>query len=146
MALIDKNNPVNEMDFKLNNFNQQEIYTGVMAYAHRIKNLLFMKPGDFPTQPAMGINIQSYRYQVMDDLISGALREELANQISSYIVDIPIENIQLSTGFYQNDYFLIIQIYLYQEQSEIVYGIQQPRGEIVNFNFKIYDGVKSVIW
>lgn len=145
MALIDKTNPVNEMDFKLNNFNEQEIYTGVMAYAHRIKTLLFMRPGDFPSIPDMGLNIQSYRFKAMDDIISGSLKEAIANQVSTYIMNLPIENIELSTGYYQNDYFLIIRIYLYQDKKEIVYGIQQPKGEVVNFNFKIYDREKPVI-
>ena len=146
MPLIDKTNPVNEMDFKLNNFNEQEIYTGTLAYAHRIKNLLFMRPGDFPTMPEMGIYIQGYRFRSMDSLVSGTLRETIANQVSTYVMDLPLENIDISTGYYNNDYFLIIKIYLYQEQSEIVYGIQQPKGEVVNFNFKIYDNVKPTVW
>ncbi len=145
MALIDKTNPVNEMDFKLNNFNEQEIYTGTLAYAHRIKNLLFMKPGDLPTIPEAGLNIQGYRFKAMDDLISGALKENISEQVSAYIIDLPLENIDLSTGYYNNDYFLIVKIYLYQEESEIIYGIQQPRGEVVNFNFKIYDNEKPDI-
>ena len=133
------------MDFKLNGFNEQEIYTGTMAYAHRIKNLLFMKPGDFPSIPEMGIHIQGYRYKAMDDLLAGALKENIADQISQYIIDLPLENINISTGFYNNDYVLILEIYLYQERSEIIYAIQQPRGQVVNFNFKIYDSQKPVI-
>jgi hypothetical protein len=145
LALIDKNNPVNEMDFKLNGFNEQEIYTGTMAYAHRIKNLLFMRPGDFPSIPEMGINIQGYRYKAMDELIAGALKENNSDQISQYIMDLPMENIDISTGFYNNDYVLILHIYLYQERAEIIYAIQQPRGNVINFNFKIYDSEKPVI-
>lgn len=145
MALIDKTNPVNEMDFKLNNFNEQAIYTGTLAYAHRIKNLLFLRPGDIPSMPEAGLNIQGYRYKALDDLVSGALKEDIATQVSNYIVDLPIENIDISTGFWQNDYFLILKIYLYQEDSEIIYAVQQPKGEVVNFNFKIYDKEKIPI-
>ena len=145
MALIDKTNPVNELDFKLNNFNEQEAYTGTLAYAHKIKNLLFLRPGDHPSLPEMGLNIQSYRFKAIDDLVSGSLKEKISDQISTYVMDLPIENIDISTGYYNGDYYLILSIYLYQEDAEIVYGIQQPKGEIVNFNFKIYDNVKPKI-
>lgn len=145
MALIDKTNPVNEMDFKLNNFNDQTIYTGTLAYAHKIKNLMFLRPGDIPSLPDAGLYIQSYRFKAMDDLLSGTLREKISDQISTYVMDLPIENIDISTGYYNGDYYLIIGIYLYQEQAEVIYGIQQPKGDIVNFNFKIYDNVKPKI-
>ena len=145
MGLINKSDPVNEMDFKLNSFNEQAIYTGTLAYAHRIKNLLFLRPGDIPSMPEAGLNIQGYRYKALDDLVSGALKEDIATQVSNYIVDLPIENIDISTGFWQNDYFLILKIYLYQEDSEIIYAVQQPKGEVVNFNFKIYDKEKIPI-
>ena len=131
------------MDFKLNGFNEQEIYTGTLAYAHRIKNLLFMKPGDFPSIPDMGINIQGYRYKALDDLVAGALRENVADQISKYIMDLPIENIDISTGFYNNDYVLVLRIYLYQEKAEIIYAIQQPKGEVVTSTLR-YMMVKNL--
>ena len=57
-----KNSTVNEMDFKLDNFENQKIYTGALAIAHKIKNLFFLRPGDMPSLPKAGINIQSYRW------------------------------------------------------------------------------------
>ena len=146
MGLINKADPVNEMDFRLNSFNEQTIYTGTMAIAHRIKNLLFLKPGDLPSLPEAGINIQGYRFKALDSLVSGILKEKLSDQITAYITPMPVENIDIATGFYQGDYYLLLRVYLFMDQSEIVYGIQQPKGDIVNFNFKIYDNEKVKIW
>ena len=96
MGLINKTDPVNEMDFKLNSFNEQAIYTGTLAIAHRIKNLLFMKPGDLPSLPDAGINIQGYRFKALDDLVSGVLKEKLSDQITAYITPMPVENIDIA--------------------------------------------------
>ena len=145
MPNLDKSNPINDMDFSLNNFNEQKIYTGAMAYAHKIKNLLFMRPGDFPSMPEMGINIQSIRYQSLDDLVAGELREKLSDQITKYIMSLPVENIEVSAMKANGDYFLILKFTL-TETEQIVYAVQQSKGQLVNFNFKIYETEKVDIW
>ena len=145
MPNLDKSNPINEMDFSLNNFNEQKIYTGAMAYAHKIKNLLFMRPGDFPSMPEMGINIQSIRYQSLDDLVAGELREKLSDQITKYIMSLPVENIEVSAMKANGDYFFFF-LFTLTETEQIVYVVQQSKGQLVNFNFKIYETEKVDIW
>lgn len=135
----------NELDFTLNSFNQQKVYTGALAYAHKIKNLLFMRPGDLPSMPEAGIDIQAYKFQAMDKLLSGTLKETISNQITKYITSIPVEQINITATKYDGDYFLVIGIVLY-EQSKVIYAIQQKKGELVNFNFKIYDNEPVDIW
>lgn len=137
---------INEFDFCLDNFEDQKIYTGAMAYAHRIKNLFFMRPGDFPSLPEAGINIQSYRFKAVDDLLSGSLKEQISKQLSAYIADIPVENINISTASAKGQYYLIISIVLYQVNSTIIFAIQQGNNDLVNFNFKIYDNESVEIW
>lgn len=146
MPNLNRSNPVNEMDFTLDSFNEQKIYSGALATAHKIKNLLFMKKGDFPSIPDMGINIQGYRYQALDLLVSGRLKEDISDQISKYVTDVPIENIYIGTSSYKGEYFLILKILLTEENNEIIYAIKQSKGEVVNFNFKIYDMEKVDIW
>ena len=141
-----KNSTINEMDFKLDNFENQKIYTGALAIAHKIKNLFFLRPGDMPSLPKAGINIQSYRFKFIDTLLSGQLREDISDQISTYITDVPAENVAITVIQKDGDYILIIGIVLYQSNTEIVYGLQQRKGELVNFNFKIYDNEKVKIW
>ena len=87
---------VNEMDFNLDAFNNQKVYVGALAYAHRIKNLLFMRPGDIPSIPEAGLNIQSIRFQDMDVLATGELKEKISTQISLYVYDITTDNIDIS--------------------------------------------------
>ncbi len=146
MPNLDKQNPINEMDFRLDNFNEQKIYTGALAYAHKIKNLLFMRPGDFPSIPEAGINIQSYRYHSLDALVSGELKEKISDQITTYITSIPVENIDINVLTSNGSYFLVLKITLTQTDSQIIFAVQQNKGKLVNFNFKIYDTEKVEIW
>lgn len=132
-----------ELDFSLDNFNEQKVYTGALALAHHIKNLLFMRPGDYPTIPEMGINIQSYRFKALDLLLSGSLKEHISRQISAYITNISVDNIQIDTSLWKGDYYLIITIVLVETETKVIYAVQQTKGEIINFNFKLYDNVQK---
>ena len=102
-----------EMDFNLDSFNNQKMYKGTMAIAHRIKNLLFLKPGDLPSMPDAGINIQGYRFQSIDAILSGELKEKLSDQITKYITDIPSDNINIDLSQYNGEYYLLIRFSLY---------------------------------
>lgn len=144
-TVVSTDTTVNELDFSLNSFNQQKVYTGALAYAHKIKNLLFMRPGDLPSMPDAGINIQSYRFKSMDLLLSGTLKENISNQITKYVTNISTDQIVITATKYENDYFLVIEIALY-ETVKIIYAVQQNKGELINFNFKIYDNEPVEIW
>ena len=133
-----------ELDFKLDGFQKQKTYSDAMGLAHKIKNLFFLRPGDLPSLPDAGINIQSYRFQFMDVLTSGKLKEKIADQITTYIGDVPLDDIQISVNKYNGDYFLVIEISLYNQES-IVYALQEIKGKLVNFNFKIYENDKVKI-
>ena len=141
-----RNSTVNEMDFTLDAFNNQKVYVGAMAYAHKIKNLLFMRKGDFPSDPNMGINIQSIRFKDMDLLASGTLKETLSQQISMYVVDITTDDISISVNKYNGNYYLLVSIKLQQLNSEIMYAVEERKRDLVNFNFKIYQTTNAEIW
>lgn len=129
-----------ELDLSLNNFKEQKTYSGAIGKAKDIQNLLFMKPGDFPSVPDMGINIASIRYKDIDSLTSGDLRETIRSQINKYITAVPLENIVISKAKINNTYVLFIDITLYADNQalDLTYGIQQQgENNIVNFQLNI---------
>lgn len=129
-----------ELDLSLNNFKEQKTYSGAIGKAKDIQNLLFMKPGDFPSVPDMGINISSIRYKDIDSLTSGDLRETIRSQINKYITAVPLENIVISKAKINNTYVLFIDITLYADNQalDLTYGIQQQgENNIVNFQLNI---------
>ena len=96
--------------------------------------------------PDAGINIQGYRFQSIDAILSGELKEKLSDQITKYITDIPSDNIGIDLSQYNGEYYLLIRFSLYQTNQDIIFGMAQSKNDIVNFNFKIYDSKKVDIW
>ena len=141
-----RNSTINEMDFSLDAFNNQKVYVGAMAYAYKIRNLLFMRPGDMPSIPEAGLNIQSIRFQDIDVLAAGDLREKLSTQITAYVFDITTDDISISVNKYNNQYYLIITISLTQLNTEIMYAVENKRRDVINFNFKVYQTENVEIW
>ena len=95
--------------------------------------------------PEIVIHIQSIPYQALDYLVAGERREQLSDQITKYIMSLPVENIEVSAMKANGDYFLILKFTL-TETEQIVYAVQQSKGQLVNFNFKIYETEKVDIW
>ena len=59
--------------------------SGVLAYARLLVNLLFLKPGTYPNSPDMGVNINKYSFELMDDELTSQLEDDIRNQINTYL-------------------------------------------------------------
>lgn len=125
-----------EMDLALNNFNEQKTYSGAMGKAMDIQNLLFMKPGDFPSMPGMGINISQYRFEDIDKLTSGTLRDKIKKQITTYIKAVPLSDVKISMGKIRNLYVMFIEIVLFGDITAM-YSVAQKDRKIVTFQLNL---------
>ena len=54
--------------FGLNSFNQAKYSNETETISHAVLNLLFGKPGFFPSMPRLGINIQDTLYMFWDEI------------------------------------------------------------------------------
>ena len=50
-----------------------------------IRNLLLSRPGNFPFNPSMGINIKKYQFELLDDETLAEISGEINRQIAQYI-------------------------------------------------------------
>ena len=99
-----------ELDFSLNGFREQKVYHDENAYAVLIKRLLLMRKGNYPSIPDMGIGIATYRFQDIDRLTAGTLRDNIRKQIIEYIPGIPLEGVNISKVYYKGSWVLYIDI------------------------------------
>lgn len=81
-----------ELLLEINSFNKPAEVQGKNAWTRLIKNLLFLEPGTYPSMPEMGLNIQSYDYEYMDDTIK-SLPEKIRKQVNTYLPDIPLDDV-----------------------------------------------------
>lgn len=138
-------NPVNsiivDLDFTLNAFRKQKVYTDAEAFGRMSQRLLFMRKGDFISDPNMGINIGSYRFKDVDHLIAGSLRDEIISQHNTYIRGISTRDVVISKTKYQNDFILFIDIIaLSPVVNKVTHALVQRDSSIIKSQLKIERG------
>lgn len=108
----------NELDFSLNGFGQQKVFTEAEAVYHQILLLLFLRPGDYPSLPEMGINIsKQVRYKNLDFLVGNELREFIVKQIREYLTHIDLDDLNIWSAKYKGEYFIVLDFKLRAEKT-----------------------------
>lgn len=94
MAELDESEKA-ELVLGQDNFNRPAEITGPKAWARMISNLLFMKPGAYPTDPEMGCDLGRYDYAFLDE-VSDEIEELITDQVSKYFSDLPFTGVTVS--------------------------------------------------
>ncbi len=100
-----------ELSLGINVFNKPTELSGPNAWSQLILNLLFLRPGTYPSQPSMGIGIQDYDYEFLDAAIT-KLDTEINSQIRIYLPDIPLDGVSVQSTIYNGKTILMIVIQL----------------------------------
>ena len=107
-----------ELDFKINGFGKQKVFTEAEASSRQILTLLFMRPGDYPSLPNMGINIsKELRYKNMDYITGGALKEKIERQIREYAAQVELEDLTIEPLKYKGQYYVLLHFKLRAEKT-----------------------------
>lgn len=109
-----------ELGLNTNVFGKAVEYKGKEAWFQLILNLLFLRPGTYPSIPTMGIGIQDYEYEFIDD-IKDNLQINIQDQVKAFLPDVPLDSIDIQTVDYDGHTILLITINLY-DNGEIVTG------------------------
>lgn len=125
-----------ELDFKLNGFGRQKVFTEAEAYARQLVTLLFMRPGDFPSIPKLGINItKEVRYKNMDYVTGGALKEKIMEQIRTYADQIDVVDLSIDSVKYKGQYYVLFN---FQLQAEKTITIAMTKNKISSlFDYRV---------
>ena len=94
----------------INSFDKPTELSGVAAWSQLLLNLIFLKPGTYPSLPEMGIGIEGYQYDFLDDAIS-ALSAKITEQQKRYLPDIPLANVQITKVEQNGQPIMIIQLF-----------------------------------
>lgn len=117
----------------INSFDKPTELIGKNAWVQLVINLLFLKKGTYPSIPEMGIGIQYYEYEFIDD-VKEKLEAEIKEQIRKYLPDVPIDSVILSTTESAGNYILIIAITFVvngASDSAVIASASSPN--IINF-------------
>lgn len=86
-----------ELSIGIDNFNKPAQLSGKDAWINLITTLLFMKKGTYPTDPEMGCELQKYEYGFMESTVFDKIENEIRDQITTYLPDIPLNSIRVTS-------------------------------------------------
>ncbi len=105
MANQEEVNMLKEYLLSLNEFVQPKVLKGTSAAFADILRLFLLEPGTNQTHPEMGIGIRS-RYRFSDTSEISTLRQEVKNQMETYLPTLLVMDVQIET--YGNTLAIII--------------------------------------
>jgi len=76
-----------ELKFALNNFNQPDTVTELPGVAQKFLNLLLTKPGTYPDHPDLGVDIEQYQFDFLDEKTCTKIEDRIRKQVDTYMPD-----------------------------------------------------------
>lgn len=128
----DTRTEIGELDFSVDSFQKQKVLRGVNAYARLVDRLLRKRKGTNPSEPDMGVDLDSYRFSDIDSLVAGTLRNVIQDQLVRYIPSVPVASIDISTMKIKNDTILYIKIVLVQDKTNLQLAYLQRKSSILS--------------
>lgn len=89
-----------EPTFDLDDFDQPKQIDAPLSWMYDIIYLTFYEKGTFHDSPDIGVNITTQYYDTTEDAVK-IIRKELTTQVSKYLSDIPIKEINVSSHYWE---------------------------------------------
>lgn len=123
--------------FGVNSFNQAKYKNETETIANSIINLLFGKPGYFPSMPNLGINIQKTMYMFWDEIDPVALKGEIAVQCSAFTDYIVDESLDVIKSSYNDQPLLlvVIPVQIKNSNKNLTIAITQDENGNTQYNY-----------
>lgn len=109
-----------ELGLSTNVFNKATEYQGKTAWFQLILNLIFLRPGTYPSIPNMGVGLQDYEYEYIDD-VKDNIRNKIEEQVKLFLPDVPLTSVEVTSVDYEGKTILLIVISL-DDNGQIVTG------------------------
>lgn len=96
--------------FELNEFNEPRIRSEIETLKDVVLFILFSKPGQYPSLPMLGLDIQSTLYSTYDELSDSDLQSKIVEQCALLGVYFQNGAVMVKKVRYKNQPSLIIQV------------------------------------
>lgn len=131
-----------EPGFGMNSFNKAKIRNETETVANAIINLLFGRPGYFPSMPNLGINIQQTIYMFWDEIDPDMIKAQIAVQCEAFKDYIDTNELDVIKSEYNGQPLLLVVIPMQTKNVKESLGIgitQDKQGNTV-YNYVVDTG------
>lgn len=126
-----------ELTFQVNDFSMPKVNSNYIAWSDLIIKLAMFEPGTFPDLPEAGLGINRAQYQDLDSY-AARLKSNLENQISKYLPDIPVSNLDVFGTETEHGTLLVIGVEFTADETTKTVYLKGSRGSSDKmFNFEI---------
>ena len=127
-----------EPSFGINSFNRAKYKNESETIANAFLNLLFGKPGYFPSMPNLGLDIQSKLYSFWDELDTDVLKASIVSQCTAFKEYINDNSLDIIKSSYNNQPLLliVIPIEIDMSKSNLVIGITIDGSNSIVYNYQ----------
>ena len=127
--------------FGLNSFKQAKYKNESESVATAILNLLFGKPGFFPSMPNLGINIQDMIYMFWDEVDTETIKAQIVAQCSVFKSFVDDNSLDVIKSSYMNQPLLliVIPVQIKTMMKNLAIGITQDDQGNTKYNYVFED-------
>ena len=113
-----RSSPIFPKTLQINSFDKPSELNDVKAWSQLLLNLIFLKPGTYPSLPEMGVGIEDYQYDFLDEAVS-ELSTRITAQQQTYLPDVPLSGIQISKMEHDGQPVLVIQLFFTTDEGDV---------------------------
>lgn len=130
-----------EPSFGMNAFNQPKYKNETETIANAFLNLLFGRPGYFPSIPNLGLNIQNILYSFWDETDPDTIKASIVAQCSAFKPYVDDGSLDVVKSSYRNQPLLLIvvPVQIKNEVERLAIGISQDSTGNVLYNYILTD-------
>jgi hypothetical protein len=85
----------------------------------------------------MGLELDSYRFQDIDQLAAGQMADAIRNQASTYLPIVPIDSIDVESVYVKGAYVLYIKITLIGNRPDVTIALAQRKKAIISTQISV---------
>lgn len=111
-----------ELTLGINIYDKPEDLVGIKAWTQLMLNLIFISPGTYPSMPELGVGIESYQYDFIDEALE-EISAAITSQQQTYLPDIPLSSTSVTTMMVNGEKIMLIQLTFNTDEGPVSSGI-----------------------
>ena len=130
-----------EVGFALNSFKKVDVKSDRETIAQILQNILFLRPGQIPSMPFIGVDIGNYLNPMIDNGEMNDLSERIALQCTELLPYLDFSGISVNSINYQGvqHILIIIPITINSTKETIMLGVHKDTNGRVIFKYEFED-------